>query len=250
MHANSSQSPGESSIQFSTGQSSKSRQSRGQGAGGADGIRYKMSRNITTVTDAWCEYTTGLGAAAYAVRDLIAGNKHDWHIDGETGRRFFRRRRMLYQEVEFLISTGVAEADAVRQLENERAAKTWTLNKLSEECHRRQTTRSADHGDQPSPSNSTSTSLGCSLPELPSAAATSVVESNATTASATSRAAASGQSAIDAASAEKLYVNATAAAPRKSAHGAHAAGSLPVMMAVSIHAISICSTGAMRSISN
>jgi hypothetical protein len=79
-----------------------------------------MSRNLSHVSEVWKEYTKGL-AGSPAVEQLEKTNKK-WRTDPTEG-KFFRRRKVIYDEIKRIAATGnIPMEDAVRALEEKRKA--------------------------------------------------------------------------------------------------------------------------------
>lgn len=105
---------------------------------------YEMNRNIRTVNDLWREYTIGLDDAIGsgrrrlpAVRDLEMQFGTKWRSK-EKDRRFFNRRKIIYQEVERMVrDNAMTESDAVRELDrlisSNNASLDWLQRHLKEQ---------------------------------------------------------------------------------------------------------------------
>jgi hypothetical protein len=80
-----------------------------------------MSRTITQVSEVWKEYKKGL-AGKPAVQQLEKKHKTAWRKD-DTEARFFRRRKVIYDEIERIAAAeNIPHEDAVRILEEKRRA--------------------------------------------------------------------------------------------------------------------------------
>jgi len=89
---------------------------------------YKLSRDLTTVTEVWNEYTVDIGynPSVKHMEDTY-GTKWRRHPSEQ---RYFSRRKILYDRVKELIVQGYTERDAVQELETLRKNNNLTLDAL------------------------------------------------------------------------------------------------------------------------
>ena len=77
---------------------------------------FKLNRSITTVQDCWREYSIGLGIEPIAVRTLDETNETFWRSK-DPEKRFYYRRKLIWDKIKELINGGMTENAAVDCLE-------------------------------------------------------------------------------------------------------------------------------------
>ena len=90
--------------------------------------QFRLSRDITTVTEVWREWTEGLEGKP-PIQDLEDQYKAAWRkYPGE--KVFFCRRKLIVDEVKSLIAGGMPENAAVNRMEAKRLDHNLSLRKL------------------------------------------------------------------------------------------------------------------------
>jgi hypothetical protein len=92
-----------------------------------------MSRKLITVLDSWREYDEGLGGMT-SVKEAYEGDDQTWRKQNDSERKFYERRKPIWQEVKVLAEKrGITIGQAVELLEHYRVKGKMSLNQLANE---------------------------------------------------------------------------------------------------------------------
>ena len=83
---------------------------------------YRLLRNLKTVHEVWSEYKTH-------VKTIEATQGAAWRRE-PSERKFFSRRKRIYNAIERLINNGMEENAAVTAMENRKLRENWSLDKI------------------------------------------------------------------------------------------------------------------------
>ena len=89
---------------------------------------YNLLRNLKTVNTVWQEYKYGINGNP-SVESIVSEHGTKW-LKSKANQVLYYRRKKIYDFIQSAIANGSTEAAVVKELENFRISKKWTLSQL------------------------------------------------------------------------------------------------------------------------